>query len=90
MLGFMPGPLEILLLCLVGVLIFGKRLPEVGKNLGKGIIEFKKGLSGIEEDINKAGEKPTEPPKLDQRTSASIDTPQDRAPATSDKDSKGA
>ena len=37
---------------LIALLLFGKRLPEVGRSLGKGIIEFKKGLAGIEEDVN--------------------------------------
>ena len=48
------GGWEILLLGLLGLLIFGKRLPEVGKSLGKGIVEFKKGLQGVEDDIDKA------------------------------------
>ncbi len=43
---------EILLLLMLGLLLFGKRLPEVGKSLGKGIVEFKKGLRGIEEDVD--------------------------------------
>ncbi|MFW5683070.1 MAG: Sec-independent protein translocase subunit TatA/TatB, partial [Phycisphaeraceae bacterium] len=58
-LGFVfgsPGPLEIILLALLGLLIFGKRLPEVGKSIGRGIVEFKKGLSGVEDDINSAGQ----------------------------------
>ena len=50
-----PGMGELLLLAAVGLLIFGKRLPEVGRSMGKGIVEFKKGLSGIEDDINTAG-----------------------------------
>jgi len=33
------------------LLLFGKRLPEVGRSLGKGIVEFKKGLAGIEEEV---------------------------------------
>jgi sec-independent protein translocase protein TatA len=51
-----PGPLEIILLALLGLLIFGKRLPEVGKSIGRGIVEFKKGLSGVEDEINSAGQ----------------------------------
>jgi len=39
-------------ICLLGVLIFGKRLPDIGKNIGRGIIEFKKGLSGITDEID--------------------------------------
>lgn len=51
------GPLELLIIAGVALLIFGGRLPQVGKNLGKGIVEFKKGLKGIEDDIESAGEK---------------------------------
>jgi sec-independent protein translocase protein TatA len=44
-----------LLIAVVALLLFGRRLPEMGRSLGKGIIEFKKGLQGIEEDIDQAG-----------------------------------
>jgi len=55
------GTTEIILIGVVGVLIFGNRLPEVGKSLGKGIIEFKKGLKGIQNDIDQADTKPDDP-----------------------------
>ncbi len=42
------GLMEMIVVMGVAVLLFGKRLPEVGRSLGKGIIEFKKGLRGIE------------------------------------------
>lgn len=51
------GVWEIAIIGGIALLIFGGRLPQVGKNLGKGIVEFKKGLKGIENDIEKAGEK---------------------------------
>jgi len=59
-LGFIGnlGLTEWLILAVLAVLIFGRRLPEVGKNLGKGIVEFKKGLSGIEDDVKTAGAAP--------------------------------
>ncbi len=47
----MPGPMEWIIIAALGLLIFGKRLPEVGRSLGKGIVEFKKGLSSIGDDI---------------------------------------
>jgi sec-independent protein translocase protein TatA len=47
----MPGMMEWIIIGGLGLLIFGKRLPEVGRSLGKGIVEFKKGLKGIEEDV---------------------------------------
>jgi sec-independent protein translocase protein TatA len=43
-----------MLIAFVALLIFGRRLPEVGRSMGKGIIEFKKGLQGIEDDIETA------------------------------------
>jgi sec-independent protein translocase protein TatA len=39
-----PGPLEILLILLVVLLLFGaKRLPDLARSLGKSLSEFKKG-----------------------------------------------
>ena len=40
----MPGPFEWTIILGIGLLIFGRRLPEVGKSLGKSIFEFKKGF----------------------------------------------
>jgi len=54
-LGFItPGPVDLLIIGVIAVLLFGKRLPEVGRSVGKGILEFKKGLRGIEEELHKA------------------------------------
>lgn len=39
-----------LIVLVVALLIFGRRLPDVGKNLGRTIVEFKKGLSGNNDD----------------------------------------
>jgi len=52
-----PGPVELIVLAVVGVLIFGKRLPEVGKSLGKGIVEFKRGVAGVTDEINEQSNK---------------------------------
>ena len=54
LLAFIEGmfsPTHVLLLLAIGILLFGKRLPEVGRSLGKGIVEFKKGLKGLEDDV---------------------------------------
>ena len=55
-LAFLPtigGP-ELMVFCVIGLLLFGKRLPEVARSLGKGIVEFKKGVKGIEEEIHQS------------------------------------
>lgn len=54
----MPGFNEWIVIALIGLLLFGKRLPEVGRSLGKGIVEFKRGLQGVEDEVGKAGEHP--------------------------------
>ena len=48
------GPMEIMIVGVVAVLLFGNRLPEVGRSLGKGLIEFKKGLRDIQSEVNLA------------------------------------
>ena len=74
----MPVGWEWLIIAGFGLLLFGKRLPEVGKSLGKGIVEFKRGLKGITDDIETESDKPalpkTEPTK---QIAASSDQPQE-------------
>lgn len=48
------GTTEMLVILGVAVLLFGKRLPEVGRSLGKGLVEFKKGINGIEDEVSQA------------------------------------
>jgi sec-independent protein translocase protein TatA len=55
-LAFLPsihGP-ELIIVGFVALLIFGNRLPGVMRSLGKSVTEFKKGVSGIEEDLDTA------------------------------------
>ena len=46
------GTPEILVILVIALLLFGRRLPEVGRSLGKGIVEFKKGVRGIEDEVD--------------------------------------
>lgn len=45
------GPLEIVVVLIIVLIVFGpRRLPEMGRSLGKGIREFKDSLTGHDED----------------------------------------
>ena len=49
----LDNPLMWVMLAVLGIILFGKRLPEIGKNLGKSIVEFKKGLNSTGDEIRK-------------------------------------
>jgi len=52
-LAFLPnlGWPEMLIIGVVMLLLFGRRLPEVGRSLGQGIVSFKKGLKEVEDEV---------------------------------------
>lgn len=58
------GPGEMAIILILALLLFGKRLPEVGRSLGRGIVEFKKGVRGIEDEIDTEAVKPKAKPPL--------------------------
>ena len=61
------GPTEILILLGVGVLLFGRNLPGVGRSLGKTIVEFKKGVKGMEDDLEGGNIVRQEPAAIEQQ-----------------------
>jgi TatA/E family protein of Tat protein translocase len=47
-------PQHLILLLLLGVLLFGRRLPEVGRSLGRLFAQFRQGLREIEDQLGDA------------------------------------
>lgn len=62
-LGFIQniGWMELVIIFAVLLLVFGRRLPEVGKNIGRGITEFKRGLREAETASDEAAARPAQP-----------------------------
>lgn len=62
-LGFIQniGWTEMIVLLVIALLLFGRRLPEVGRSLGKGIVEFKRGLNDIKDEVETQAQQPATP-----------------------------
>lgn len=59
------GPLEIIVVLIIALVVFGpKRLPELGRSLGKGIREFKGSVTGADDDDDE-DERPSTPAKIE-------------------------
>jgi len=73
----LPGGWEWLILVFLALLIFGRRLPEVARSVGKSVTEFKKGLSEVTTAATKEEPDSTEPPaKLPNTNSGSVSSGQ--------------
>jgi sec-independent protein translocase protein TatA len=78
------GVPEMIVLLLLGVLLFGRKLPDIGRSLGKTVTEFKKGWSGLEDEVNSGASKAAiepEPVRPPQRVTPSGAPKFDDAPA---------
>jgi len=63
----MPGGLELLIILVIVLLLFGRKIPGLARSLGSGITEFKKGLREGEDEAR----------KLSEETRRTDDTPRD-------------
>ena len=59
----LPGGLEWIVIGLVALLLFGKRLPGVARSLGQALHEFKAGLAGKAESDGTPENKPESVPE---------------------------
>ncbi len=49
---FNLGGTEYLVIAVVALLIFGRNLPTVARNMGKSVVEFKKGLKNVQDEVD--------------------------------------
>lgn len=57
-----PGPMELVLLLVLVLIIFGPgRLPDIGNAVGKGLREFRRASSELEETLSGRGSESTGP-----------------------------
>jgi sec-independent protein translocase protein TatA len=66
MLGDIVQPTHLLLILVVALIVLGpKRLPEVGRSLGRGLRDFRQGMQGVQDEargmFNDVLEEPSEP-----------------------------
>ena len=84
-----PGPLEIIILLVIVLLIFGpKRLPDLGRSLGRGMREFKDSVTGKDSDdeprqLAKTESAPAEPAPAQPAAAEPTPTPPAEPTATS-------
>ncbi len=57
----MPGGGEMIIIMIVALLLFGNRLPQVARSVGRSFMEFKKGLQGIEDELKSAAMETSKP-----------------------------
>ncbi|MBL8880966.1 MAG: twin-arginine translocase TatA/TatE family subunit [Phycisphaerales bacterium] len=54
-------PMHLLFFGFIALLLFGRRLPDVGRSLGRGIMEFKRGLRDVSNEMDRADEEDQKP-----------------------------
>ncbi|MDO5309663.1 MAG: twin-arginine translocase TatA/TatE family subunit [Planctomycetia bacterium] len=47
-----PSPVQLVIILVIAFLLFGNRLPSVMRSLGRSVTEFKKGVNGIDTEVN--------------------------------------
>ena len=75
----LPGGTEWVVILIVGLLLFGRRLPDIARSMGKSIVEFKRGIKDVRDDIEDQS-------RLDSSTTPRIEQQKPSAPGNSSTD----
>jgi sec-independent protein translocase protein TatA len=83
LLAFMPSGGDMLIVAVVAVLLFGKNLPQVARQAGKAMSELKKGMAGIQSELNSAiyNSEPTASSRISSYTASRDDDDRDEPTA---------
>ncbi|GJM20351.1 MAG: hypothetical protein DHS20C15_02660 [Planctomycetota bacterium] len=57
----MPGGMELVIILVIVLLLFGRKIPGLARSLGSGITEFKKGLKDGEADARRLNDEASKP-----------------------------
>ena len=67
----LPGGMEWVFILIAALLIFGRRLPDVARSIGRSIVEFKKGVRDIRDEVDHESQAPP-PSRLDRQISEGL------------------
>ena len=83
----LPGGTEWIVIGIAALLIFGRRLPDVARSVGRSIVEFKKGLRDVKDDIDTQARLDSKPPTHSEGPAPDPDKPNQsttKSPDTAD------
>jgi len=69
-----PGLPELIVILVIAVIIFGRRLPEIARGMGKSLTEFKKGINEAKDDVTNAIDEDVAAPKQSNSNDSNNDT----------------
>ena len=85
MFAFLDNPVTLLVLGAIAVMLFGERLPEVARSVGKQFMELKNGVRGIQQEIENAVNSATSVDSTTPYLESGHEAPEDREEATAPK-----
>ena len=74
----MPGGWEWIIILVIALLIFGRKLPDVARSVGKSLNAFKKGLNEVEDEVNETTKQIND--DIDARPAAGDNQQDDKTP----------